>query len=69
MWLTSHVAVAVVQAGGCSSDLTPSMGSSICCGCGLLRAKKQNKTKQNKTKTKTKKQGDVFGEVSCWPIV
>ena len=28
--LRSHVAVAVVQAGPCSSDLTPSLGTSIC---------------------------------------
>ena len=29
-WLGSGVAVAVVQAGTCSSDLTPSLGTSIC---------------------------------------
>ena len=28
------VAMAVVQAGSCSSYLTPSLGNSICCGCG-----------------------------------
>ena len=31
--LGSHVAVAVVQAVRCSSDLSPSLGNSICCGC------------------------------------
>ena len=30
MWLESHVAVAVVWAGSCGSDLTPSLGISIC---------------------------------------
>ena len=33
MWLRFHVAVAVAQAGSCSSDLTPSLGISICRGC------------------------------------
>ena len=32
--LRSRVAVAVVEAGGGSSDWTPSMGTSTCCGCG-----------------------------------
>ena len=30
--LRSYVAVALVQAGGYSSNLTPSLGTSICCG-------------------------------------
>ena len=30
----SGLAVPVVWAGSCSSDLTPSLGTSICCGCG-----------------------------------
>ena len=34
MWLGSCVAVAVVQAGNYSLDSTPSLGTSICCGCG-----------------------------------
>ena len=32
--LRSCIAVAVVQAGSYSSDLTPSLGTSICCRCG-----------------------------------
>ena len=47
MWLGSCVAVAVVQAGPCSSSLTPSLGTSICHLCG------PKKTKQNKTKCPT----------------
>ena len=34
MQLGSHIAVAVVQAGSYRSDLTPSLGTSICFGCG-----------------------------------
>ena len=40
MWLESGVAVAVVQAGSCSSDLTSSLGISICYGCGPKKKKK-----------------------------
>ena len=32
--LRSHAAVAVVQATSYISDLTPSLGTAICCGCG-----------------------------------
>ena len=39
--LGSQVAVAVVQAGGCSSDSTPSLGPSTCLRCG---PKKQKET-------------------------
>ena len=35
------VAVAVAQAGSCSSDLTPSLETSICCGCGPKKQKKK----------------------------
>ena len=31
MQLASDVAVAVAQAGSCSSNLTPSLGASMCC--------------------------------------
>ena len=33
------VAVAVAQAGGYSSDLTPSLGTSVCRGCGPKKTK------------------------------
>ena len=46
MQLGSCVAVAVVEAGSCSSDSTPSLGASICRGCSPPKTKpKQNKTK------------------------
>ena len=38
--LGSGVARAVVDAGSCSSDLTPSLGPSTCCGCGPKKKKK-----------------------------
>ena len=38
-WLGSCVAVAVVWAGSCSSDSTPSLGTSICRGCGPKKKK------------------------------
>ena len=48
LWLRSGVAVAVVQPSSCSSDLTPSLGTSICCRFGPKKKKtKHNKTKQN----------------------
>ena len=37
MQLRSCVAVALAQAGGCSSDSTPSLGTSMCRLCGPKR--------------------------------
>ena len=37
--LRSHVAVSVAQASNCSSDLTPSLATSICPGCSYKRKK------------------------------
>ena len=34
MRLESGVAMAMAQANSCSSDSTPSLRTSICCGCG-----------------------------------
>ena len=44
MWLWSGVAVAVGQA-SCSSDLTPSLGTSICHWCGPKKEKRRKKKK------------------------
>ena len=41
MRLGSGIAVAVVQTGSCSSDRTPSLGTSISCRCGPKRKKKK----------------------------
>ena len=38
-WLGSHVAMAVVWASSCTSDLTPSLGTSLCHGCGPKKQK------------------------------
>ena len=43
MWLRSLVAVAVAEASGYSSDSTPSLGTSICSGCGPRKTKKKKK--------------------------
>ena len=40
--LASDIAVAVAKASSCSSDLIPSLGISICCGCGPLKKKKKS---------------------------
>ena len=45
MQLRSSVVVAVAMAGSCSSDLTPSLGTSKCGGCS---PKKQNNDNNNK---------------------
>ena len=45
-WLESGVAVAVTQAGSCSSDLTPSLGTSLCHGYGPKKRGKKKKKKK-----------------------
>ena len=45
MWLGSGFAVAMVQAGSCSSNEIPSLGTSICCRCGP--EKQTNKQTKN----------------------
>ena len=45
MWLRSGVAVAVASAGSCCSNQTPSLGTSICHGCGPTKKKKKKKKK------------------------
>ena len=47
-WLRSGVAAAVAQAGSDSSDLTPSLGTSMCSRCGPKKTKKKIKNKKNK---------------------
>ena len=43
MRLSSRIAVAVVQAGSCSSDSAPSLGTSIYCRCGPKKEKARKK--------------------------
>ena len=47
-WLGSSIAVAVVQACCCSSDLTPSLGTSICRRCGPKKKKKKEEFSSRK---------------------
>ena len=44
MQLGSCIAVAMVQAGSCSSNSTPSLGSFICCKCSHKKEKKISKS-------------------------
>ena len=46
--LGSHNAVAVVQASSYRSDLTPSLGISICRGCSPKKTKKEKKKKRKR---------------------
>ena len=46
MQLGSGTTVAVMWASNCSSDLTPSLGNLICCGCGPKKTKKKKKKKK-----------------------
>ena len=46
MRLGSHVAVALAYAGSYSSDSTPSLGTSICCGFGPRKDKDKKKKKK-----------------------
>ena len=39
MWLGSCAAMTVLQASGYSPNLTPSLGTSICCTCGPKKTK------------------------------
>ena len=43
MWLRSGVAVAVVWAGGCTLNSTPSLGTSMCCTRGPKKQKNKIK--------------------------
>ena len=62
VWLTdvpgSRVAVAAAQAGSCSSNLTPSLGTSMCPGAALN--KQTEKTKVNKQMKKETKTEETF---------
>ena len=48
-WLGSCVAVALAWAGSYSSDRTPILGTSICCGCSPRKDQKKKKKKKKTT--------------------
>ena len=65
MWLRSCVAVAVEQAGSCSSDSTPSLGTSTYCGCG---PRKQNKQTNKQMHWPWKWNWDGDDEEDSWDL-
>ena len=58
MRLGSGVIVAVMQAGSCSSDLTPRLGTSICRGCGPKKSKKKEREREKRKKKRKRKKED-----------
>ena len=50
MRLRSGIAVAVVEAGGCSSNSPPSLGTSMCHRCGLKKKRKKKKGRKERRK-------------------
>ena len=58
MQLRSLVAVAVVKASSCSSDATPSRGTSICC---RYSPKKRKKARRQAGKKEGRKEGKKEG--------
>ena len=56
MQFGSGVAVAVVKAGSCSSDLTPGPGTSICCRCGQKKKKEGRKQERGREGRKDNKE-------------
>ena len=60
MWVGSLLAVAVVEAGNCSSDSTLSLGISISCGCSPEKPKK--KKKKDKQKAILLTEGNLGGK-------
>ena len=54
MLLGSDITVAVVWAGNCSSDSTPSLGTSICSRCGPKRQAKERRKEGRKEGGKEK---------------
>ena len=62
--LGSHIAVALVQAGGYSSDWTPSLGTSICHGSSPRKGKKEKKKKKERAMTS----GAIFDVRLAGPV-
>ena len=64
MWLGSWVAVAVAYTGSCSFDLTPSLGTSMCYGCGPKKLEKTTTTTTKKPKKCNTKQKTTTSDLS-----
>ena len=54
-WLGSGVAVTVAQVNSCSSNQTPSLGTSICHGCGPKKTKDKEKKREENTQKGSEK--------------
>ena len=67
MQLRSGVAVAVAQAGRYSSNSTPSLGTSICCGCGPKKKKAKMMTMVETLLVLTRMTPPVVSQgENCW---
>ena len=66
MWLRSCIAVAVAVAGSCSLDLTPSLGTSICCRWNPKKQRKKGRKKERERK-KGKKEKKCNAD-ECWAL-
>ena len=69
MWLRSCVAVAVMEAGSCSSNSPPLLGWELLYVVGVtLKSKKKKKAKKKKTKKerKGKKESETIGIPQEW---
>ena len=55
--------VAVVQVGGCSSNSTPSLGTSTCCECGPKKKKERKKRKRTADGPDGLRQAKLTGRV------
>ena len=63
MQLGSHIAVAVAVASSCSSDSTPSLGTSMCHGCRNKKKKKEKEKERASGVEKTTQHGEGIGSV------
>ena len=65
MWLAYGVAVAVVKSGSCSSDWTPSLGTSMCYRCRSKEKKKKKKGKKKIVTTRASARVNDMQHVKC----
>ena len=64
MWFRSAIAVAVVQSSGYSSNLTPSLGTSMCHGCDLKKEKRKKKRQNTEPNTWKSFNKDLIGKIN-----
>ena len=59
-----RIAVAGVQAGSRGSDLTPSLGISVCCGCDPIKNNKKER-KEGRKERRTEAHGEQTACPHC----